>query len=56
MTANLLAHGLRLLQHPVELFIVHMEAGLEDDILHEILNAIPEFKPSLLQRGQVFEF
>lgn len=56
MTANLLAQGLRLLRCPVELFIVHMEAGHEGDTLHEILGAIPEFKPKLLQRGHVFEF
>ena len=55
MTANLLAQGLRLLQHPVELFIVHMEAGREGDTMREILNAIPEFKPTLLQRGRMFE-
>lgn len=56
MTASLLAQGLRLLQRPVELFIVHMEAGREDDTLREILDAIPEFKPVLLRRGQVLEF
>lgn len=56
MTAHLLAQGLRLLRRPVELFIVHMEAGRENDTLREILDAIPEFKPTLLWRGQVFEF
>jgi ribonuclease BN (tRNA processing enzyme) len=56
MTASLLAQGLRLLQHPVELYIVHMEAGHEDDTLREILDAVPKFNPALLQRGQVFEF
>jgi len=55
MTASLLAQGLRLLQHPVELFIVHMEAGRENDTWREILSAIAEFKPKLLQRGQEFE-
>lgn len=55
MTASLLAQELRLLQRPVELFIVHMEAGREDDTLRETLDAIPEFKPVLLRRGQVFE-
>ena len=56
MTPNLLAQGLRLLQRPVELFIMHMEAGRENDTLREILDTIPEFKPVLLQRGQIFEF
>ena len=56
MTANLLAQGLRLLQHPVELFIVHMEAGREEDSMREILRAAEEFKPTQLQRGRVFEF
>ncbi|HEU0188839.1 MAG TPA: 3',5'-cyclic-nucleotide phosphodiesterase [Gallionella sp.] len=54
MTANLLAQGLRLLQCPVELFIVHMEAGHEEEAFREIQSAIPEFKPMLLQRGQKF--
>jgi hypothetical protein len=56
MTANLLTQRLRLLQRLVELFIVHMETGHENGALREILSAIPEFKPALLQRGQVFEF
>ena len=56
MTANLLVQGLRLLQRPVELFIVHMEAGREEDSMREILHAAKEFKPIPLQRGQVFEF
>ncbi len=56
MTAELLARGLHRLQHPVELFIVHMEAGREELTWREIRDAIPEFKPTLLQRGQVFEF
>lgn len=55
MTADLLAHGLRLLQHPAELFIVHMEAGREDDTMHEILIAASRYSPVLLRRGRVFE-
>lgn len=55
MTAELLAQGLRLLHRPVELFIVHMEAGRENETWREILDAIAEFKPELLQRGRVFE-
>lgn len=54
MTANLLAQGLRQLQRSVELFIVHMEAGREDETFREIRSALPEFKPALLQRGQEF--
>lgn len=55
MTAELLAQGLRLLRRPAELFIVHMEAGREDDTLREILQAAGEFEPALLQRGSMFE-
>lgn len=56
MTASLLAQGLRLLQRPVELFIVHMEAGREDDTLREIRQAANDFHPTPLHRGQVFEY
>jgi ribonuclease BN (tRNA processing enzyme) len=56
MTAELLALGLRLLRRPVELFIVHMEAGREDATLRELSAAIAEFKPTPLMPGQVFEF
>jgi ribonuclease BN (tRNA processing enzyme) len=55
MTANLLAQGLRLLQRPVALFIVHMEAGREPDAMREVLQAAGEFGPQQLQRGQVLE-
>ncbi len=55
ITANLLARGLRLLQRPVQLFIVHMEAGYEEVTEHEIQQAAGEFKPQILQRGHVFE-
>jgi len=54
MTASLLAQGMRLLQRPVELFIVHMEAGCEENAFREILEAIPEFRPTRLQRGHEF--
>lgn len=56
MTAELLAQGLHLLQRPAELYIVHMEAGREDDTLREIFQAANAFRPVPLQRGQVFEF
>jgi len=55
MTAVLLAQGLRLLQHPVELHIVHMEAGHEDDTLRELSAAIAEFRPAPLLAGRIFE-
>lgn len=55
MTADLLAQGLRLLQRPVELFIVHMEAGREKDVMREVREAAAEFLPKELQRGRVFE-
>jgi ribonuclease BN (tRNA processing enzyme) len=54
-TANLLAQGLRLLERPVELFIVHMEAGYEEATMREVLQAAGEFKPQMLQRGHVFK-
>lgn len=54
-TANLLAQGLRLLERPVELFIVHMEAGYEEITMREVLQAAGEFKPQQLLRGHVFE-
>jgi len=54
-TANLLAQGLHLLERPVELFIVHMEAGHEQDTMREVLQAAGEYKPQLLQRGRLFE-
>lgn len=56
MTAELLARGLRLLQRPVQLFIVHMEAGRESDTMREVLQAAGEFKPQVLRRGMAFEF
>ena len=56
MTAELLAQGLRLLQRPVQLFIMHMEAGRENDTMHEVLQAAGEFNPQMLRRGKVFEF
>ena len=36
MTANLLARGMRSLHRPVELFIVHIELGREDETFREI--------------------
>ena len=55
MTAELLAQGLHMLQRPVELHIVHMEAGYEEETMREILEAAAAFRPVPLQRGQVFE-
>lgn len=55
MTAQLLAQGLRQLQQPVELFIVHMEAGREGDTWREVLEAIPAFQPRQLMRGELFQ-
>lgn len=54
-TAGTLAQGLRLLEHPVELFIVHMEAGFEETTMREVMQAVGEYKPQMLQRGHVFE-
>jgi ribonuclease BN (tRNA processing enzyme) len=55
MTASLLAQGMRSLQRPVELFIVHMEAGREETALREIQSAMSEFNLKVLQRGHQFE-
>lgn len=55
MTADLLARGLHLLQRPVELFIVHMEAGREAVAMREVLQAAEAFKPQQLQLGQILE-
>jgi len=56
MTAELLARGLRLLHRPVQLFIVHMEAGREQESMREVMEAAGEFGPQPLRRGQVLEF
>lgn len=55
MTAQLLAEGLHMLQRPIELYIVHMEAGNEDNTMREIFRAAGEFRPIPLQRGAFFE-
>lgn len=54
-TAKLLVQGLRLLERPVEVFIVHLEAGYEEACMREVLQAAAEFKPQMLRRGHVFE-
>ena len=56
MTAGLLAQGLSLLKQPAELFIVHMDAGREDDTLHEVLQAAGKFGPQALEQGREFVF
>jgi ribonuclease BN (tRNA processing enzyme) len=56
MTADLLAQGLRLLQRPVRVFIVHMETGRELDTMNEVQQVAGEFNIQMLQRGRVFEF
>ncbi len=55
MTAQLLAQGLHLMQRPVEVHIVHMEAGHEEETLREIREAAAAFRPTPLERGHVFE-
>jgi ribonuclease BN (tRNA processing enzyme) len=54
-TAQLLAQGLQLLVRPVELFIVHMEAGYEEATMREVLEAAGEFKPTMLRCGHHFD-
>lgn len=55
MTPHLLAQGLHLLRHPAEIHIVHMEAGHEAETLREIQEAATAYRPSAVERGQVFE-
>ena len=56
LTAELLAQGLRSLQRPVELCIVHMEAGHEEATLRELEAAVGRHKPAPILPGHVFEF
>jgi ribonuclease BN (tRNA processing enzyme) len=55
MTAELLARGMRKLDRPVQLFIVHMESGHELDTMREVLRVAGDFEPTLLQRDHVFD-
>lgn len=55
MTPQLLAQGLHMLRRPVELHIVHMEAGHEEETLREIHEAAAAYRPTPLERGHVFE-
>jgi len=54
-TPALLAEGLRLLQRPVALYIVHMEAGYEDATLRELMQCAGGYAPQRLRRGHMFE-
>ena len=56
MTAELLAQGLQLLERPVELCIVHMETGHEEETLRELEASVAEFRPAPILPGHVFEF
>lgn len=56
MTARLLAQGLHMLKKPVEIHIVHMEAGREAETLNEILQVAAAYQPTPLQRGHIFTF
>lgn len=55
MTAQLLAQGLMLFKHKVNLLISHMEPGKEELTMAEILAAVGEHQPIALARGQIFE-
>ena len=56
MTAALLGRGMRMLDRKVQLFIVHMESGREQETFGEVLQAVGEYDPKLLQRDHVFDF
>jgi ribonuclease BN (tRNA processing enzyme) len=53
---DMLAEELANLQHAVEIFITHLKPGQSELTMREVLEAIGELKPSMLQNNQVFEF
>jgi ribonuclease BN (tRNA processing enzyme) len=53
---EMLAEELANLQHAVEIFITHLKPGQSELTMREVLEAIGELKPSMLQNNQVFEF
>ena len=56
MTPSLLAEGFRRLGGKAKRLISHLEAGMEDRSMAEILALAGEFSPMQAENGQVFEF
>jgi hypothetical protein len=56
LSAELLARGLARLQRPVQLLIAHMEPGMENQVMAEVMAACGTFQPEQLQQGRQFIF
>ncbi|MGC2048945.1 MAG: 3',5'-cyclic-nucleotide phosphodiesterase [Gallionella sp.] len=54
LCAELLARGLARWQHPVQLFVTHLEPGKEERIMAEVMAACGSFHPERLQQGRQF--
>lgn len=53
---DMLAEELANLQREAEIFITHLKPGQSELMMQEILDAVGELKPRMLQNNQVFEF
>lgn len=53
---EMLAEELANLQRDAEIFITHLKPGQSELMMQEILDAIGELKPRMLQNSQVFDF
>ncbi|HSV34997.1 MAG TPA: 3',5'-cyclic-nucleotide phosphodiesterase [Ramlibacter sp.] len=53
---SLLAQEIRKLRRPAEIFINHLKPGDRLLTLSEIAEALPAWRPTALEHGQVFEF
>lgn len=53
---EMLAEELANLQREAEIFITHLKPGQSELMMQEILDAVGELKPRMLQNNQVFEF
>lgn len=52
---EMLAEELSNLQRPAEIFITHLKPGQSELMMEEILDAVGEMKPRMLQNGMEFE-
>jgi ribonuclease BN (tRNA processing enzyme) len=53
---SLLANDISKLKHQPEIFITHLKPGEVELTMQEIAACVRDFKPKMLQNGQVFEF
>jgi ribonuclease BN (tRNA processing enzyme) len=53
---SLLAEELMKLQRPAEIFITHIKPGEMDNTMREIATKVENYRPRMLEHGQVFEF